>query len=91
MGGEQGGIEFADWVTAGQALQPPINGEQRMFLTVYLQSFPQPNLITGDFTFTQASQDQLQVPAPIESNGAGVWLACIRPSCWSWPPCCYCC
>ena len=79
IGGEQGGIEFADWVTAGQALQSPMNGEQRMFLTVYLQSFPQPNLITGDFTFIQASQDQLQVPAPIVEWEPAYWLG-LRPA-----------
>ena len=79
VGGEEGGIEFADWVSAGQVLQAPMNGDGRMFLTVYQQSFPQPGLITGDFTFTQASQDLLQVPAPIVEWEPAYWLG-LRPA-----------
>jgi hypothetical protein len=79
VGGEGGTIRFADWVSAGQALQQPMNGDARMFLTVYLQSFPQPKLITGDFTFTQASQDLVQVPAPIVEWEPAYWLG-LRPA-----------
>lgn len=79
VGGEEGGIEFAGWVSAGQVLQPPMNGDARMFLTVYLQWFPQPSLITGDFTFARASQDRVQMPAPIVEWEPAYWLG-LRPA-----------
>jgi hypothetical protein len=72
-------VLFADWVTAGQVLQAPMNGGRRMFLTVYQQTFAQPSLITGDFGFVQAGRDQLQVPAPYVDWEPAYWLG-LRPA-----------